>query len=564
MAVGDLQVVANGYLTNRAALVTEGHRRGHDPDEASPGHLLGLAYRWWGPELPRRVDGRYAAVIHDPARSTLALVHDELGLAPLFYAAAAAGTITIASHLDDLVVETGPGDLDEEYIADFLAVGEHLGPRTPYGHIRRLCPGQSLIVWDGHVTECGTWTLDQVSPIAYRDPRDYEEHLRQVVTEAVTAALPPAGPVWCELSGGLDSSTVFGLAARAGAPGLGALSFVYPESPGADERDWIRLVLDRHPAPWHAIDADAARPFTEAPAGRPREPTFSLLESGWNRCYTSTLRSHGVAAVLTGMGGDEVFGSHTPKPFYLSDLLLQEQMDDLASELEGWVAQDEAHGSAASWLTRFAVAPAVAHASGEHLDYLPVRIPWASDAFAHRTGLSERGRRSAVPPTETVGHSWFLAGVLACAHAVSIGLVDREEAAELRHPLLHRPLVAFMAGVPWTTKLRPGPSRALQRRALQGILPDALLERRDKPALNEVFLSGLASSSSWQDRLTARSRLAELGYVDARRWREAVRDAAAGRAAPGIRYLLASACLEIWLQQLDACRPSPTGCRLRP
>lgn len=278
------------------------------------------------------------------------------------------------------------------------------------------------------MTECGTWTLDQVSPIAYRDPRDYEEHLRQVVTEAVTAALPPAGPVWCELSGGLDSSTVFGLAALARAPGLGALSFVYPESPGADERDWIRLVLDRHPAPWHAIDADAARPFTEAPAGRPREPTFSLLESGWNRCYTSTLRSHGVAAVLTGMGGDEVFGSHTPKPFYLSDLLLQEQMDDLATELEGWVAQDEAHGSAASWLARFAVAPAVAHASGEVLDYRPVRIPWASDAFAHRTGLSERGRRSAVPPTETVGHSWFLAGVLASAHAVSIGLVDREEA----------------------------------------------------------------------------------------------------------------------------------------
>ena len=209
--------------------------------------------------MSRYVLGEYALAVYVPHERRLMLTHDELGLMPLFYRATAEGC-TFASHLDDLVFETGVGTLDEEYVADYFARGEHFGERTPYEHIRRLLPGQSIAWSGGRQCRCDTWTLDSVSPLVYRDEREYDEHFRDLVTQAVALAAPREARTWCELSGGLDSSTIFSLAHDRG--DLEAVSFLFPQSYTADEREWVERVLAQLPAPWHPLDADAAGPFT--------------------------------------------------------------------------------------------------------------------------------------------------------------------------------------------------------------------------------------------------------------------------------------------------------------
>ena len=124
---------------------------------------------------------------------------------------------------------------------------------------------------------------------------------------------------------------------------------------------------------------------------------------------------------------------------------------------------------------------------------------------------------------------------------------------DLRFPLLYRPLVEFMLGIPWEQKLRPECDRYLHRRAMTGILPEQVRLRTDKAGPEEAQFEGLRRDSPWLDLLLTRPRVVERGYVDARRWSEAVNQARFGRIV-SMRHFIAAATLEVWLQQREEVR----------
>ena len=124
---------------------------------------------------------------------------------------------------------------------------------------------------------------------------------------------------------------------------------------------------------------------------------------------------------------------------------------------------------------------------------------------------------------------------------------------EFRYPLLYRPLVEFMLAIPWEQRLQPGQDRYLQRRALKGILPEMVRQRKDKAGPAEAELEGLRNKSPWTDLFLIRPRIVERRYVDARLWREAVNQARFGRIA-SMRHFVATATMEVWLRQLEDVR----------
>ena len=103
--------------------------------------LVARAYRRWGEGLQAHLLGEYAFALFDAERGTLLLGHDALGLVPLFVTERG-GALTFATDLAELVGATGVGELDEEYLADCLALVRGRDERTPYRHIRRLLPGR--------------------------------------------------------------------------------------------------------------------------------------------------------------------------------------------------------------------------------------------------------------------------------------------------------------------------------------------------------------------------------------------------------------------------------------
>ncbi len=170
IVIGRIQVLHCGFIANRAALAARAGRDGPPPAEFTDAELIARAYEWWGADLPRHMLGEYAVAVCDAERQRLVLAHDELGLMPLFYTASERA-ISFSSHLDNLVVETGVGEIDEEYIADWFARAEHVGYRTPYTHIRRLLPGQSLVWQRGRMSRHDVWTLAKVPPLPQGDIR---------------------------------------------------------------------------------------------------------------------------------------------------------------------------------------------------------------------------------------------------------------------------------------------------------------------------------------------------------------------------------------------------------
>jgi len=510
--------------------------------------ILGRAYRRFGEEFPQHIKGAFAAVVIDAARATAVLAHDELALESLFYTPYRGGLI-VATHLLDIVRATGVGELDETYISDYLAHGWHFGGHTPYVHIRRLQAGEAVVLRGGDLKRVSAWTLDRVAPLRFVDARDYEAQFREIVQKAVARAMPP-GNVCCELSGGLDSTTVLAVAMGLAPQRISACSFVYPRSASADERPWMEAALEKYPAPWQAFDGDALRPFSVLPDMPQGEPNQSLINAGRQNAYYAYLRARDIRTVLTGEGGDATFCGDSPAPFYLADLLRGLRFRELGSAAAAHSRESDSRRPSTYFLWRYAAIPVVAHALGRPVESSPTPSPWLNAEFARRTDIAHRSKRTWAPRTKSIDASAVLEQVIRCARLAAGFYSGDDIPAQFRHPLLDRDLVAFMFSVPWPEKTHPTCDRLLQRRALENVLPRKVLLRKNKISPEEALYAGLAEGGAWLDWLADRPRIIERGYVDATAWRSALAQARLANTV-GVRYFQAAACLEAWLRLLE-------------
>lgn len=543
-------VLYRGYIANVSTLIEESKERGEALKDTSDGQLFVKAYHWWGEKLQSRVLGEYAVAVFNKQRSSLFLTHDSLGLVPLFYSERPDG-LAFASHLHDLVLLTGIQDLDEEYIADYLATCSVISARTPYAHIRRLLRGQSLHWINRRISVRKTWDITTIQPIFLGSDGEYEERLRVLLREGVAAALRSDGKVWSELSGGLDSSSVVSVAAQSGDSRLSALSIVYSSSRSADESEWMKLVVQHYGLAWHTIDADQSRPFSELPQGFCAEPISASPAAGLCRRYQALAESNGVRVMLTGYGGDQVFCGDSPKPFYLADSL-PFRLRHLLTALRDWQASDAAKRSMTYHFVKNVLQPFLCYWTHRSLSSPLGTVPpsWIHPDYLGAMRLDKRSARQMAPRCRSVGEQYFAERIWRSQFTAGD---ECTQSFEFRYPLLYRPLVEFMLAIPWEQRLQPGQDRYLQRRALKGILPEMVRQRKDKAGPAEAELEGLRNKSPWTDLFLIRPRIVERRYVDARLWREAVNQARFGRIA-SMRHFVATATMEVWLRQLEDVR----------
>jgi asparagine synthase (glutamine-hydrolysing) len=553
------RVFSRGYIANVAALTAEAARRNETLADSSPAALFAKAYRWWCEALPSHVLGEYAVAVFDEPASKLLLTHDSLGLVPLFYFEEP-GTFAFASHLEDLVPLAETDDLDPEYIADFLATGQALGARTPYRRIRRLLPGHSLLFNNHRIRVRKTWDMARIAPATLRNDEEYAERFLALLAEGVRAALQGDGKVWCELSGGLDSSSLFSIAARTGRAELEAISFVSTSCRHGDEREWMNAVLAEHPLPWHTLDVDETRPFSELPGHFCAEPCPSLIGAALLRRYLGVAESHGVRVILCGVGGDQVCAGDRPRPYHLADSLPL-HLPRLLSSLRRWRASDAEERSLMYVVLANVLRPSARYWRRRSLTVSAAgRVPpWIHPDYRRQMGLDRRNTASVVPRCRSVGQQYLAERIGRVGFAPTLAWEPSAASIEIRKPFLYRPLVEFMLAIPSEQIFQPGQDRALQRRALTDILPERIRQRMDKTSLVEAYFEGLRNGT-WTEMLSRGPCLVKRGYVDSRLWGEAVDRARYGR-MPSMKLFIAAAVLELWLRQLEDVRPD-VGCAL--
>ncbi|MFW6132903.1 MAG: asparagine synthase (glutamine-hydrolyzing) [Planctomycetota bacterium] len=308
-ADGRRVVAFNGEIYNfrrlRAELAACGARFATDGDT----EVLLHSHARHGDDMLDRLRGMFALAVYDAGAGRVLLARDRLGQKPLWYAPLG-DRLVFASEAKALMEHPGvEAAVDAESITYYLTLGYIPAPRTAWRGIAKLAPASRLAADGDGIGEPVRWWAPRRVELP-GEPGERVARVREVVAEAVEARLVSDVPLGALLSGGVDSSIVVALMARAAGRTGGVRTFTAGFGEGDyDERPAARAVARRCGAEHTELTVNAApatmldtlvdlydEPFADSSA----LPTWLICRAA--RQY--------VTVALAGDGGDEAFGGY--------------------------------------------------------------------------------------------------------------------------------------------------------------------------------------------------------------------------------------------------------------
>ncbi len=551
-----------GRLDNRAEIAAISGRK---PDLLTDQQIIQLAYQGCpGDGIFSRLLGDWAlAVVRQPDQE-LILGRDFLGVRPLFYRIHGA-TVTWSTHLAPVVLlaDAIPA-LSEPYLAAWLSFfpESHL---TPYRDILCVPPASFIRITPNGTSSQTYWTLESAKPVRYRTDQEYEEHFRAVLRESVARRIQSEAPLLAELSGGMDSSSIVCvaddlLANGTAASRLDTVTYFDSEEPNWDELPCAAKVEETRGRIGHHIDVGPAQSTAQDgfAAGFSPVPGPLATTSPAAQAFNRIISENRYAAVLSGLGGDELLGGiPTPVP-ELADLLARLHLLTFLRRSFDW-ALAKRKPIAGVWRSACA-------------SFLPPSAGGSSLAERHWTWLAPGFRarnldRLSVPSVRFrfLGPLPSLqanaAAMEALSRQISCAPVSAERCYEWRYPLLDRDLVTFCSCIPREQLVRPNQRRSLMRRALAGIVPAEILERKRKAYVSRGLVKVLAAQ--WEILRNTPLKSEAAGIVNTASLSLCVDRAKQGRDVR-ILPLLRALALEQWLRGLEMPAVPPRSGELPP
>ena len=307
---GRFVIAYNGEIYNYLELRAELAGRGHRFSTQGDTEVLIEAWRAWGTDCLRRLNGMFAFLLWDTMSGRLFAARDPFGKKPLFVAPGN-GFHAFASEIEPLRKFPGVDDrLDQDSVREFLSYRYVPGPATLFRGISKLPPG-TLMTIDGSSVRTEryfTTPFSRVSP----DIDDFDEAVRlfgQKLDESVRLRMRSDAPFGAYLSGGIDSSTIVALMKRHAERPVSTFSVGF-DVPGSSELPYARQVAEAFGTDHHELSVgmdDFMSVWEEAvlrrgaPVTEPSDLPILLL---------SRLASGSVKMVLTGEGADELLGGY--------------------------------------------------------------------------------------------------------------------------------------------------------------------------------------------------------------------------------------------------------------
>ncbi|MFL5538990.1 MAG: asparagine synthase (glutamine-hydrolyzing) [Longimicrobiaceae bacterium] len=311
MLRGDLALTFNGEVYNYRELRDELAAAGERFATATDTEVVLAAYRRWGEGCVARLEGMFALALYDAGARRLLLARDRAGEKPLFYRHEG-GRLAFASELKALLADPAfPRRLDRGALEFYLAYGYVPGERCILEGAAKLPPAHAA-TYDLERDALRVWRYWELPPPfagGRADATALAEELEALLGASVRRQLVADVPVGVLLSGGLDSSLVTALAARASARPVKTFTVTFPGHGAFDEAPFARLVAEHHgtehtelpvePATVELLP-ELARQYDEPLADSSMVPTALV---------SRLVRRHCTVA-LGGDGGDELFGGY--------------------------------------------------------------------------------------------------------------------------------------------------------------------------------------------------------------------------------------------------------------
>ncbi|GAA3020998.1 asparagine synthase (glutamine-hydrolyzing) [Actinokineospora globicatena] len=467
--------------------------------------LLAL-YDKHGVDSVTKLRGQFAYAINDADTGELHLVRDRLGILPLYYYIDNE-IFAFASEIKALLPAIGQRGVDVASLHDYLAHRSVPAPYTLVDGVRKVPQGHRLTLGrDGQVRLRAYWQIP--ADAAHRDvtPEAAVRLVADALDASIADALVADVPVGAYLSGGIDSSLISALTAKAKqGDGLHTFSAGFGD-PRVDELGWARKVADIVGSEHHEVIV-SAEDFKDnwhklswhrdAPLSEPADvAVFKLAE----------LARTQVKVVLSGEGSDELFGGYPKYRFAQAT-----RWAGLVPEaLRGRILPRLERALPAS-RSRLGVA---VRAMGEGSSAERMRGWFAPFTERERDGLlGGPAVRSAIAPYQR-GRGDALSRMLyADSHAwLADNLLERGDrmsmaaSLELRPPFLDHRLVELAFSLPSSVKVRNGVTKWVVKEVARAHLPGDVVDRAKsgfKVPLDAWFRDGLRDMAN--DLLTGPS-----------------------------------------------------------
>jgi asparagine synthase (glutamine-hydrolysing) len=507
-------LVFNGEIYNYRELRTELEGHGHRFYTSSDTETIVHAYEQWGEDCFAKLRGMFGIALWDRSRRTLLLARDRAGIKPLHYTQHR-DRLYFGSELKSLIAAGAvDGTLDFEALDHYFSFLYTPRDRSIFKGVCKLPPGHLLRWRDGRASVRPFWEISARETFDGSEA-DAAAHLRRVLADAVRSHMVSDVPLGAFLSGGVDSSAIVGLMAEASDRPVKTFSIGFDVAE-FDELEHARAVAAHFKTEHHefvvrpdglSILEDLIEHFDEPFADSSAIPTW----------YVSEIARQHVTVVLSGDGGDELFGGYDryfPHPRVEQfDRLPVPGRQALASAVWPWLP----HGAPGKNFLR--------HVSrdenGRYLDSISLFHEDEKQALYSPDVRAALGHASA--QASLARHFDRFAELSAHSRMMRFDFetylpedvltkVDRMSMAhsiESRVPLLDNEVIEFSASLPASMKIREGRRKHILKEAIKGLVPEHILNRKKqgfgvplgvwfRGALTSVFADILGSSVARQ------------------------------------------------------------------
>ena len=525
---GTIQLVANGEIYNFEAVKRELIARGHRFRSRADVEVLVHAYEEYGERFLERIRGMFALALWDGRRRVLIAARDRAGEKPLYYTLTSEGLL-LASEIKALLSRREVArDLDLEALDQFLTYEYVIAPRTIFRGISKLPAAHYLVYQDGHVTVRRYWDAANVRRREWSEP-EAAEAVRATLRQAVRSQMMADVPLGVFLSGGIDSSAVAMFMTEDAPPesvhsfSMGFADGSYNELPYARQiaalcatRHHEDTVLPNVGSLFDRLVVHLDEPFADVSLF----PTFLVSQMA---------QAH-VKVVLTGDGGDELFGGYDAYEAQALAARWSGVLPDVAVRVADVVLEkvppsDKKKGlvnKARRFVEGLAHAPeAIAQyrwmtflsAGSKQRLYTPQfrAALTSSDVYAPvREALARAADDDLLNRQLYADLSIYLADDI----LVKVDRMSMATSLETRAPFLDTEMMELAFSMPGTLKIRDGKRKHVLKEALRDRVPTEILQRR-KEGFSIPMKNWLRGElKPLMMRLLAPERLRRRGYIN--------------------------------------------------
>jgi len=569
-ADGQVVIVFNGEIYNFRELARGLLARGHQFRSHSDTEVLLAMYLEHGTAMLEKLNGIYAFALWDARDASLFIARDGLGVKPL-YISESGGSLAFASEIKALL--TLPWitrTLDVQAPAHYVQYLWCPAPRTPLAEVRKLKPGEAIVVRDGRITRRWQhYALPAPGADTDRSVDDWIGAVRTGLATAVERQMVSDVPLGAFLSGGLDSSAIVAQARRHCSGRLQCFTIdsdaaLAREEGFARDLPYAQQVARHLDVDLHVVNVGAEMADELAQmVWQLDEPQADL--AALNVLYISRLaRRHGIKVLLSGAGGDDLFTGYRRH----RALGLEQFWRRVPSGLRGAIAAVGRRLPSRPPLMRRASRLLAASAlDGD--DRLASYFDWVAPDTVRGLlvpGLwreqAEQPLRAALrdmPATATPLQRMLLLEQRYFLADHNLNYTDKMSMAagvETRVPFLDPDLVALAARIPDAYRQRGGEGKWILKKAAEGTLPDEVIYR-PKTGFGVPLRAWLRGPlRPMLHDLLGSTALTRRGVFDPRAVAHLLDDFDSGR-ADNAYSLLSLMCIELWCRQFVDGIPSP-------